>query len=54
MQPTVPEGYTLVKTIESNGAVMKVYRPILTEDEKLRRMREIYQAAKGLLKELKR
>lgn len=44
----VEEGYT-VKVMEFPNATVRVYRPILTEDEKARRMKLIENAAIDLL-----
>ena len=38
------------KTLELQGAVVKVYSPILTEEEKQRRMARIAESAARLLK----
>ena len=35
--------------IESPNAVIRVYRPVLTDDERSRRMKRIYDAAAKLL-----
>lgn len=37
--------------MEFENAIVRVYRPILTEEEQARRMRRIEQAAKALLRE---
>lgn len=42
--------YILKKTIESPGCVIRVYSPVLTEEERKRRMQAIYNAAEKLLK----
>lgn len=36
--------------IESPGAIIRVYRPILTEEERARRMKRLHDAAAELLK----
>ena len=42
--------YQEPKTIELPGAVVKVYSPILTEEERRRRMEAIAKSAERLLK----
>lgn len=41
-------------TIESPGAIIRVYRPILTEEERARRMKRLHDAAAELLKSCKK
>lgn len=36
--------------IEKPGAIIRVYRPILTEEERARRMKRLHDAAANLLK----
>lgn len=36
--------------IEMPGAIIRVYRPILTEEERARRMKRLHDAAAELLK----
>lgn len=43
--------YYLAKTIESHNAVVRVYSPILTDEENDRRMKKIHDSAAELLKE---
>jgi hypothetical protein len=42
--------YTHKKTIESPGFVVRVYSPVISEEERARRMKAIYKAAENLLK----
>jgi hypothetical protein len=42
--------YQLDKTIQFPGMVVRVYRPILTEEERARRMAAIHKQAANLLK----
>lgn len=42
--------YTHKKTIESPGYVIRVYSPVISEEERARRMKAIYKAAADLLK----
>lgn len=44
--------YRHTKTIEDSKFIIRVYQPILTEDERKRRMKAIYDAAARLLKEV--
>ena len=37
---------------EYPNAIIRVYRPILTDDERARRMKEIQKAAEALLKSM--
>ena len=46
----VKDTYQEPKTIELPGAVVKVYSPILTEEERKRRMERIAKSAEALLK----
>jgi hypothetical protein len=46
---TISKEY-ITKTYESSNAVVRVYRPILTEDERERRMKRIQEATANLLK----
>ncbi len=41
-------------TIEAPGAIIRVYRPILTEEERARRMKRLHDAAAELLKSCKK
>lgn len=43
--------YIHTKTIESHGAIIRVFSPVLTEEERERRMKAIHNAAAALLKE---
>ena len=36
--------------IKSETAIVRVYRPILTEEERARRMKQVHDAAAALLK----
>lgn len=40
--------------IESPGAIIRVYHPVLTDQERNRRMKAIYNSAANLLKEKER
>ena len=42
--------YTLKKTINYENMVIRVYSPVLTEDERKRRYKQIHNAAANLLK----
>lgn len=42
--------YILKKIIESPQATVRVFSPILTEEERARRMKQIHNAASRLLK----
>lgn len=44
--------YELSKTIQFPGMVARIYRPVLTEAERARRMQAIYQQAERLLKKV--
>lgn len=44
--------YKEPKTIEFENMVVRVHRPILTEAEQKRRMKQIYKSAETLLKEV--
>ncbi len=46
----VKDTYQEPKTYEYPGAVVKVYSPVLTEEEKKRRMERIAKSAERLLK----
>jgi ribosome recycling factor len=45
--------YELKKTIEEPGFIIRVYSPILDEEERKRRMKAIYKAAENILKKVK-
>jgi len=49
----VGQEYT-VKTFEFPGLVARVFSPILTDEERERRMKSIHKAATNLLKEVKK
>lgn len=42
--------YTHKKTIESPGFVIRVYSPVISEEERAKRMKAISKAAEKLLK----
>ena len=42
--------YIHTKTIESPGFTVRVFQPVLTEDERKRRMKAIHKAAANLIK----
>ena len=44
--------YTLKKTIESPGFIIRVHSPVITSEERTRRMKAIYKAAENLLKKV--
>lgn len=44
--------YTLKKTIESPGFSIRVYSPVITEEERKTRMKAIKKAAENLLKKV--
>lgn len=50
----VADTYYLDKTYNYPNAVIRVYRPILTEEERTRRMEVIKDAARRLLMSLER
>ena len=43
--------YELIKTYEDEKAVVRVFKPILTEEERELRMKILKQAAEAILKE---
>ena len=44
--------YMEPKVYEYPNAIIRVYRPILTEAERAKRMKEIHKAAEALLKSI--
>ena len=46
--------YIFEKTIEFPGMVARIFRPVLTEEEKNKRMQKIHKASSNLLKEVER
>lgn len=48
------DSYKEAKVFELPGMIAKVYTPILTEEERSRRMKRIYEAAANLLKSERR
>lgn len=44
------EAYILEKTVEFPNMVARIFRPILTEEEKTRRLKIIHKATAELLK----
>ncbi len=44
--------YTLKKTIESPGFIIRVHSPVISEEERRRRMKAIYKSAEKLLKKV--
>lgn len=46
----VPEGYKLAYHSESEKAIINVYRPILSEEEREKRMQELKRAAINYVK----
>ena len=45
--------YTLKKTIEGDGFIVRVHSPTISEEERDRRMKEIKNATERLLKKVK-
>jgi ribosome recycling factor len=43
--------YIHTKTIKSSSATIRVFSPVLTEEERAKRMKAIHNAAAALLKE---
>ena len=43
--------YVFDRVIEFPGMTARIYRPVLTDEERARRMKEIHDAAADLLKE---
>lgn len=46
--------YKLTKTIETPGWNIHVYSPVISAEERKKRMNEIYKAAENLLKKVQR
>ena len=44
--------YTLKKTIESDNFIIRVYSPVISEEERKKRMKAIHKAAENLLKKV--
>lgn len=44
--------YTLTKTIESPGFIIRVHSPAISSDERKARMKAIHKAAENLLKKV--
>ena len=44
--------YRVTKTIESPGFIIRVHSPIITEEERTRRMKAIHKAAENLMKKV--
>lgn len=44
--------YTLKKTIESTGFIVRVHSPVITSEEKSKRMKAIHKSAERLLKKV--
>ena len=44
--------YTLKKTIESPGFIIRVHSPVISAEEHARRMKAIHKAAENLLKKV--
>ena len=45
------DGYYFDRTIKFDNAIVRVYRPILTDEEHERRMKKIHDSAAALLRE---
>lgn len=43
------DGYTIKKVIKGNNCTIRVFSPILTDEERARRMTAIHKAAASLL-----
>ena len=50
MKEKKEQAYTLIKEIQSNGATVRVFSPIISDEERARRMKIIRNAAVDLLK----
>jgi hypothetical protein len=46
--------YSLERTIEFPNMKVRIFRPVLTETEKNRRMQNIYNASSNLMKEVRK
>ncbi len=46
--------YIHIKTFEFDGMVARVFSPVLTDEERKKRMQKIHDAAANLLKEVKK
>jgi hypothetical protein len=44
--------YTHTRTIESPGFVIRVFSPVISPEERARRMKAIHKAAENLMKEV--
>jgi hypothetical protein len=44
--------YTLKKTIESPGFIIRVHSPVISAEEHTKRMKAIHKAAENLLKKV--
>ena len=44
--------YTLKKTIEGSGFIIRVHSPVIDEEERIKRMKAIHKAAENLLKKV--
>lgn len=44
--------YTLKKTIEGDGFIIRVHSPIISDEERKRRMKAIQKSAENLLKKV--
>lgn len=44
--------YRLTKTIESPGFIIRVHSPVISEEERKRRMKAIHKAAENLLRKV--
>ena len=45
-----PDKYIHTKTIETDGFIARIFSPVLTEEERARRYKQIYKAAENLIK----
>ena len=45
----VQDTYTYERTIEFPGLIARIYRPVLTDEERAKRMARIHKAAANLL-----
>ena len=49
-----PDTYGEPTVLEYPNAIVRVYRPILSDEEQTRRMRQVYKAAEELLKDVQK
>lgn len=44
--------YKLTKTIESPGFIIRVHSPIISDEERNRRMKSVHKAAENIMKKV--